>query len=303
MKRMNLLFLGGRQSGKTTFITRTLYEAVHHTPEWLNLQFSIHNELIPGAIQGNFNALENRRSPGPMHHVSEGEICTLHVKKKHIFWFSVLMELFQKLFLWKPMTELGGLQIRIFEMSIENPSLGQWLLDHSAPRTPLGVILVADPFAVGKTCESHHTPAINAVVDRMVDRFEQIYVNNPETRLPVSVATIVSKAETFAKMQENVLRYVDSSTLAASRRALRDTDGLYTDNYLLNDILTRQSSEIASVLENYDGNFVNILQNEFRHVTYFWAGHQPIHDGNSSICRLTSPLLPLLWLLGAEMDF
>lgn len=303
MKRMNLLFIGGRRGGKTTFVTRTLREAFTNVPSWLNLRFSLQGTAIPGALEGNLQALARGVAPGPMHAAADFEVCRVRVRKKRIFWFSVVMDLLRRIFLWKPMTEVGGVLIHVYEMSVENPHLGQWLLDHSAPQTPLGVVLIADPFAVGKTCESRHEPTVSAVVDRLVERFEQIYVSNPEKRLPVSAAVVVTKAESFPQFQTGFRRYVDSTTLLASRRALGDADEMLPDSYLLDGLLKRQSEEVEEELDRYDGNFTNILQNEFRRVGCFWSGNASESEPKGDFCRMTSPILPLLWLLGEEMEF
>lgn len=301
MKRMNLLFIGGRQSGKTTLAARAFNEAFSNVPDWMNLKFSMHSETVPGALAGNFQALEDRVPPGPMHGPDFSTVC-LQARKKRVFWFLILVEMFRWLFLRKPMTEIGGVMLQASEVSVENPALGEWLLGNAAGKMPLGVVLTVDPFAVGKTCESRHAPDVAAVVERLVERFEQIYVGNPEKRLPVSVAVVVNKAEKFPQFRTNSLRYVDQATLRASRNALGDADGMLADSFLLNEILEKQSSEIRELMDQYDGNFVNILQNEFQSVRFFWSGYHE-ERGKTNFCRMTSPLLPILWLLGEQMEF
>ncbi|MBE6424657.1 MAG: hypothetical protein IJD43_06295 [Thermoguttaceae bacterium] len=302
MKKMDLLFIGGRHSGKTTFMVRALNDAFSNVPEWMNLKFSLHEETVPGALAGNFQALEDRVQPGPMHGPDFSTVC-IRARKKKAFWFLIIMEMFRLLLLRRHMTEIGGVMLQMSELSIENPHLGEWLLEHTAKKkVPLGVVLVVDPFAVGKTCESRHSPDVAAVVERLVERFEQIFVGNPEKRLPVSVAVVVNKAESFSQFRTNSLRYVDSATLRASRNALGDADGMLADSFLLNEIIEKQSGEIRELMDQYDGNFVNILQNEFRSVRYFWSGDHE-ERGKTNFCRMTSPLLPLLWLLGEQMEF
>ena len=301
MKRMNILFIGGRESGKTTLAVRMLQESLFRTPNWLNLQFSVHDESVPGSFLENSESLDTHAPMKPMRG-NDFSLLTLSIRKKKIFWFTVVMEMFRKLFTGRAMTEIGGVQCRIFEMSVENPELGKWLLRYGSGKTPLGIILTADPFAVGSTCESSHSPTISAVVDRFTARFEQIFVGNPEKRLPFSVAVVVNKAEKFPQFLEKSKRYVDSRTLLASRRALRDSDGILPDSYLLNGILEKQSEDVRELLDRYDGNFVNILQNEFRSVRYFWSGQSADRE-KTSFCRMTSPLLPILWLVGGQMEF
>lgn len=301
MKRMNLLFIGGRESGKTTLAVRMVQECLSRTPEWLNLKFSVQNESVPGSFSENSRSLETLSPMKPMKG-NDFSLLTLNVRKKKAFWFTVVMELFRKAFTWKPMTELGGIQCRIFEASVEDPRLGRWFLEYASGKTPLGVILVADPFAMGSTCESAHPPTISAVADRLTARFEQIFACNPEKRLPFSVAVVVNKSERFPQFRKSSRRYVDSQTLQASRLVLKDTDGILADSYLLDGVFERLSDEVRELLDGYDGNLVNILQNEFRSARYFWSGQNSERE-KTSFCRMTSPLLPILWLLGEQMEF
>ncbi len=301
MKRINLLFIGGRQSGKTTLATRMLHECLFRTPDWLNLKFSLQDESIPGSFSENSRALENL-APMKLAKGNDFSLATLRIRKKKIFWFTVVMEIFRKLFTWRATTELGGIQCRIFEISAEDPRFGEWFLEYASGKIPLGVIFVADPFAVGGTCESSCPPTISAVADRLTTRFEQIFASNPGKRLPFSVAVVVNKSETFPQFRKSSRRYVDSRTLLASRRVLKDTDGILSDSYLLDGAFERLSEEVRELIDAYDGNFVNILQNEFHRVRYFWSGQNSDRE-KTSFCRMTSPLLPILWLLGEHMEF
>ncbi len=304
MKRMNLLFIGGRNSGKSTLILRMVHEIQTNIPKWLNLTVSLSDTAAPNVFRTNLDSYMNKIPPVPMHEPTENRVCTLHVRKKQVFWFSVLMDVLRRTFFCGSKGELRGIQLNIYEFSIENPHLGEWLLNHPDSKTPLGVVFIADPFAVGKTCESHREPAIEAVAQKLVQRFDQIYVGNPEKRLPVPVALVVTHSENFTQFQKDARSLMSADSMREMHRAAGDMDGMIPDSTLLNHLLKQQSSEAQALMEHYDGNFVHLLENTFQNVRYFWSGisnFQP--EYGTGFLSLASPLLPILWLLSDSFEY
>ncbi|MDO4583016.1 MAG: hypothetical protein Q4D62_02830 [Planctomycetia bacterium] len=305
MKEMNLLFVGGSHCGKSSLMTAMLRDWTVGLPDWIPLEARLVEEYVPAALSMNLVQLDKREKPLKVSRPADGYVATLQVRRKSStslwYWMDWWDFLRGKSSLWKR----DGILIHVYELSVQNPGWQEWLAEHPLSQTPLGMVLVVDPFAEKREMSYSQWERLDAgvVLEELLHGLDQVYAKHPSERLPIPTAVAFTKTD-VRHLHKTLGGY---SSLAARNVAIlhrtRDYE-MESQSRVMKRLLEGSSSQIQEILRPHRGNFVHLLSHSLEPIAYFITTAWEPHDFyRHSKGVLRGATLPLLWLLGEEMEY
>lgn len=305
MKEMNLLFVGGSHCGKSSLMTAMLRDWTVGLPDWIPLEARLVEEYVPAALSMNLVQLDKREKPLKVSRPADGYVATLLVRRKSStslwYWMDWWDFLRGKSSLWKR----DGILLHFYEVSVQKSGWQEWLAEHPTSQIPLGMVLVVDPFAEKREMSHSQWERLEAgvVLEELLHGLDQVYAKHPSERLPIPTAVVFTKAD----VQNLYKTFGGYSSLVAQNVAIlhrtRDYE-LESLSRVIQRLLEGNHPTIQEVLRPHRGNFVHLLSHSLEPVGYFVATAwetSPFYRHSKSV--LKGATLPLLWLLGKEMEY
>lgn len=305
MKEMNILFVGGFSSGKTSLMTVMLRDWTMGLPEWIPLEAKMAEEYVPAFLSMNLGQLEKQEKPLKVTRPADAYVGTLLVRRKNassLWYWMDWWDFFRgKSSLWKR----DGILLHFYELSVQNPGWHEWLAEHPTSKTPLGLVLTIDPFAEKREMSRSQWDRLDAsvVLEELLHGLDQVYAKHPSERLLIPTAVVFTKAEVHRLFQT----FGGYSSLTAQHVSILHNTRDYameSQSRVVKRLLEGNNPHIQEVLRPHRGNFVHLLDHSLEPVGYFivsaW-GKQTFYHPQKKILRGAS--LPLLWLLGEEMEY
>ena len=305
MKEMNILFVGGTCSGKSSLMTTMLRDWTDGLPEWIPLEARLVKECVPASLSMNLKQLEKEEKPLNVYRSADGYVATLQVRRKNnsLLWYWVdWLDFFRgKSSLW----ERDGILLHFYERSVQTPDWHEWLAEHPTSKVPLGLVLTIDPFAEKQEMSYSQWDRLdaNVVLEELLYGMEQVYAKHPSERLSIPTAVVFTKTD-IDRLYQTFGGY---SSLAVQHISILHNTRDYaveSQSRVMKRLLEGNIPHIQEILRPHRGNFVHLLNHSLEPVGYFITTSS---DKRNYYLRhkkvLRGAALPLLWLLGEIMEY